>query len=157
MLRQMVCWAALIAGLCPPALAQRFNGNATFGVGTCQHRVANVSLGGSASVLLWRGLNIGVDAGSYSFVERNSQSVFAGTMNVGYQFGNRTRTGKVNPFIDSGILGLGIGAGEYAPAGSLGGGVNYWFKPRIGLRTEFRIYAIGEEAIAMFRIGISFR
>ncbi len=157
MLRQLVCWAALIAGLGSSALAQRFNGNATFGAGTCQHGVANVSLGGGVNALLWRGLNVGIDAGSYSFVKGNIRPALVSTINVGYQFGNRTTTGKVNPFADFGILGLAAGPGGYAPAASLGGGVNYWLKPRLALRTEFRAYAIGEEAIAMFRIGIAFR
>lgn len=106
---------------------------------------------------MWRGVTVGGEIGSFRFVEPNSRSILLTTVNVGYQFGKRTRTGKVNPFVEYALLGLGIGAGEYAPAGYLSGGVNYWFKPRVGLRTEFRVYGIGEEAIAMFRVGITFR
>jgi hypothetical protein len=37
------------------------------------------------------------------------------------------------------------------------GGVTYWFKPTVGIRTEFRIYGVSEEAIPMFRLGVSLR
>jgi len=33
----------------------------------------------------------------------------------------------------------------------------YWFKPRIGLRTEARLQGAGEEGLFVFRVGVSFR
>ncbi len=58
----------------------------------------------------------------------------------------------------AGLLGAGFAEG-ITSAGAFGGGVNYWFSRRVALRAEFRAtgFAAGEEMLAMFRIGLSFR
>jgi hypothetical protein len=153
-----------ISCACLPAAGEtaatpRYNGAGylTFGVGACQHRVTNTSVSGGGYGLLWKGLALGGDIGYYRFVERNSNGFGIGTIDVGYHFVNRARPGRLDPFVSMGIVGVGFVSGGAGAAGSLGGGVNYWFKPRLGLRTEFRVHGFCEEAIAMFHIGLSFR
>jgi hypothetical protein len=53
------------------------------------------------------------------------------------------------------IFGDGIGAGFHA-----GGGVNYWFKERLGARFEFRAHVpvnTDLQPFYGFRVGITFR
>ncbi|MFB3827294.1 MAG: hypothetical protein ACE15B_11020 [Bryobacteraceae bacterium] len=137
----------------------RYNGSgyADFGVGSCAHRVGTVSFGGGGDGFLWRGLAATGDIGYYRFVERGSQGFGVGTVGVGYHFVNRSRPGKFDPFVSAGLLGAGFSEGISAAA-SIGGGANYWFSRRAGLRMEFRAtgFAAGE-ALGMFRIGFSFR
>lgn len=42
---------------------------------------------------------------------------------------------------------------------NLGGGANYWFRPRVGLRAEFRAYPGGGDlnSFSEIRFGVSFR
>ena len=64
---------------------------------------------------------------------------------------------KIDFFVNGSLAGLYFGAG-YGAAGSLGGGLNYWFRERVGLRTEARFQVLAsDEALAVFRVGLSFR
>jgi len=137
----------------------RYNGSgyATFGVGRCQHGYANYSFGGGADGFLWRGLTLGGDIGVYQFADDSGRPFGIGTLNVGYHFVDRRAPGKWEPFVAVGLLGVGFTGHGAGAAGFIGGGVNYWFKRHIGLRTEFRATGFAEEAIAMFRVGFSFR
>jgi hypothetical protein len=70
---------------------------------------------------------------------------------------NRKKPGRVDSFVNGTVLGVGFAGHEFARAQSFGGGVNYWFKPRIALRTEGRLYGVGGEFLLMFRVGFTFR
>jgi hypothetical protein len=136
----------------------RYNGSGyiTFGAGTCNHRVTNISVGGGGDAFLWRGLTLGGDIGYFRFVEGNTKPFGIATLNVGYHFVDRVEPRRIEPFASVGVLGAAF-AGGATPAASLGGGLNYWLKPRIGIRSEVRVTGFEEEAIVMFRIGLSFR
>lgn len=77
--------------------------------------------------------------------------------NVGVHFRRRVDTG-LDPFVTGGITGARAG-GENGVWGNIGGGVNYWCRPRLGFRGEFRGYPGGQDlnSFSEFRFGISFR
>jgi hypothetical protein len=159
--RTLVLAAALAAGLTAqqssPEKPFRYNGNAHlyFATGACQHGYAHVGAGGGGEGFLWRGLALGADLGYHRFVDDVGFGLMS--LTVGYHFVDRKKPKKFDPFVNFTPLGAYIANG-IGPAGSLGGGLNWWFKPRMALRTEVRFQALnGEEALTMFRIGLSFR
>ena len=79
------------------------------------------------------------------------------SVNVGVHFRRRVETG-FDPFVTGGITGARFG-GESGILRNIGGGINYWFRPRVGFRTEFRGYPGGRDlnSFSEFRVGISFR
>jgi hypothetical protein len=126
----------------------------TFGIGVCQHGVANISGGGGAEAFLRAGLTAGGDVSYQQFVGESGYGL--ATANAGYHFVDRTEPVRSDPFVSGGV-GAAFARGDSVVAGSVGGGLNYWLKPRIGLRTEGRVYLYESEAVFMFRIGLSFR
>lgn len=158
-LRVVVC----ALGVCSFGAGQttesyRYNGNGylTFGIGQCQHRVTNMSVGGGGEGFLWRGLTLGGDIGYFRFVGRGTYHFGMSTLNVGYNFAPRRRLNRVDPFVNGGVVGVAFGPGV-AQAGSVGGGVNLWVKPKVGVRMEGRVAGFAGEALAMFRVGLVFR
>jgi hypothetical protein len=131
------------------------NGHVYFAAGACQHGYKHVGIGGGGEGFVWRGLAIGGDLGYHYFVDDVGFGLMS--LHIGYHFVDRKRPKRLDPFMNVTLLGAYLANG-LGPAGSLGGGLNYWFRPRIGLRTEVRFQALGaEEALSMFRIGFSFR
>jgi hypothetical protein len=80
------------------------------------------------------------------------------SLNGGYHFRGASRSGKTVPFLTVGYAGF-FRRG-YANGLNYGGGVNYWFKERVGLRLEFRDHVFIESGSTHFlnaRIGLVFR
>lgn len=149
--------AVLLQGADEPKPGRyRGSGYLVAGFGRCQHGVTNMSAGGGGDGFLWRGLTLGGDVGVYAFTGRGSFRLGLATLNVGYSFANRNRRGRFEPFVNAGVVGVGFGPGV-AQAAAAGGGLHYWFKPRVGLRTECRVMAVADEVLTIFRIGVSFR
>jgi hypothetical protein len=148
-----------------------------YGGGIYQHvKITNLSciqLGGGGEALLYKGLGIGAELSSVQMTQR-----FAST---GLDFGNGTglfsldgayhfaRNHKWSPFLS---VGYSYGFAEKINLINFGGGVNYWFHHRIGLRLEFRDHLYHKDynslvssnwtnsdrnQIAAIRIGLSFR
>jgi hypothetical protein len=128
-----------------------------FSAGACQHGYANVGVGGGGEGFLWRGLTIGADVGYYRFPADRNSGYGVATLGPGYHFVNRNKRAKLDPFVNGNILGIAFAPGGVAAAGSLGGGVNYWFKERMGLQIGGQVQGACCEAIAQFRIGLTFR
>lgn len=122
--------------------------------GSCQHGYGIVGGGAGAEGFLWRGLTVGVEGGAYTYIgDKGFGDVY---LPVGFHFVDRKRIAKVDPFVSFGV-GLfyrsGIGLATHG-----GGGVTYWFKPRLGIRAEFRAHTYGyDEVTAQGRIGIAYR
>lgn len=140
------------------AFRYRGSGYVLFGAGACQHRVPAVHISGGGEAFVFRGLSVGGELGYHTFVERYATGFGVGTMTVGYHFVDRDTPKRFDPFVSMGFPGF-YATREFGggAAGSLGGGLTYWFKRKIGLRAEYRIYALAEEGIQTFRIGLSFR
>jgi hypothetical protein len=77
--------------------------------------------------------------------------------NVGAHFRRRVEAG-LDPFISGGVTGVRVG-GETGLYANIGGGLNYWLSPGVGVRGEFRGYPGGRDlnTFSEFRFGLSFR
>ncbi|MFB3779143.1 MAG: hypothetical protein ACE141_16110 [Bryobacteraceae bacterium] len=140
-----------------PAKPVRYNGNgyAYFNAGACQHGYRLVGVGGGGEFFLWRGLTLGGDIGHHRFSDGWGFSL--ATLDVGYHFVNRRQPKRIDPFVTFSALGVAVSEG-ITSAGHLGGGLNYWFKSRVGLHAEVRLTVVAaEEAITALHIGVSFR
>ena len=118
---------------------------------------ALLHFGGGGEGRIWRGLGAGAEVG-YLLPARNaSDGVGLLSTNVEYHFVGSGRSQKVVPFVTGGFS-LAFRQGS-AGGGNFGGGVNYWMKPRLGLRLEFRdhIFSSDSPHILGFRVGLSFR
>ncbi len=137
----------------------KYNGNGYtyFSAGACQHGYANLGGGGGGEGFVWRGLTLGGDVGYFKFPADYNNGYGVATLNVGYHFVDRTRPKKLDPYLDFTVLGVAFKPGSSTGAGHLGGGVNYWFKERIGLHTGVQVQIVGEDAVASFRVGLTFR
>ena len=98
-------------------------------------------------------LTIGGEAGAFY---KNGIGMLA-SGSLGVHLRRSVETG-FDPFATGGITGLRIGSetGLYA---NVGGGFNYWFRPRAAFRLEFRGYPAGQDlkSFSEIRFGISFR
>jgi len=110
-------------------------------------------VGGSWAVAPY--VTAGAEVGGIQ-IEGASGAIVSG--NVGVHFRRRVETG-FGPFVTGGITGVRSGGGETALFANIGGGINYWFRPRVGFRTEFRGYPRGRDlnSFSELRVGISFR
>lgn len=162
MLRKWLLLGVLTAGAVPAGAQEtatqtkRYNGNyyGYFTAGACQHGYGIFGAGGGAEGFLWKGISVGVDASYQQFTDGWGFGLL--TPQFGYHFINRDKPVKWDPFV---TLGAGLAfAGAAAGTGNLGGGVTYWFKPRLGIRVEYRSHVVAyEEGLQTFRIGVSFR
>ena len=73
-----------------------------------------------------------------------------------WHFFNRQQPPKLVPFVSGGYS-LVFNTRGFANGGNFGGGITWWFKPKFGLRTEFRDHVIEGEHLYVFRFGLSFR
>lgn len=159
---QHTIWIAALAIAGLPAAAQpsgvedKYNGNAYgfISLGACNHGYGQVGGGAGAEALLWKGLTVGIDGNYQQFTDGWGYGTV--TPEFGYHFVKRDGTGRWDPFFTMGagwVMARGVGATANA-----GGGVIYWFKPRLGIRLEYRTHIIAaDEAVNAFRVGISFR
>ncbi len=150
--------AALVAA--EPEKAFRYNGNgyAFFSAGMCNHRYGNVGAGGGGEGFLWRGLSLGADLGYYDFPGDGSPGYGVLTLGPSYHFVKRNQRRGVDPYLGTGILGIAFHGREVVGMGTFVGGANYWFKDRLGLRTEGQVQVLARsEIVFLFRVGLSFR
>jgi len=131
----------------PQSAFTRWNGDFIHVAGGGEGRITNrFGLGGEAGVLI---------------PVTNDEAVTTGLLSVtpAFHFISRESRSKFDPFAVGGVSIL-LGAGG---AGGLaihyGGGLNYWFKRRLGLRCEFRDHVWSPESgetvhLVDFRFGI---
>lgn len=113
--------------------------------------------GGGGETYLRKGLGIGAEIGYLSPLRGVGDGIGVLSVNGLYEFG-RTKTGKLRPFVTGGYS-LAFRGGT-AHAVNFGGGVNYWFSRRAGLRFEIRDHFPPEYANVHFwgvRVGLNLR
>jgi hypothetical protein len=166
MFRLSLAAAGLLA-ICQTAAAQHTHGYVFAGAATIPGRSAftfwqgdYVTLGGGGEGALGRRCTVGGEASALL----SRQALYgrsAGVFSVGPAFHFLPRgERKLDPFVNGGFALLaanGAGAMFY-----FGGGANYWFHRRIGLRFEFRDQVWTPEAGERIqfvggRFGVSFR
>jgi len=119
---------------------------------------STLQFGAGGEALVYKGLGVGGEIGYLGFTRELSQGFGVLSPNVSYHFLNASKSGKFAPFVTGGYSLL-FRDGT-ALAVNVGGGMNYWFKDRLGLRLEFRHHGIVDSDLRGFygfRIGLAFR
>lgn len=115
-------------------------------------------IGGGGEGVFKNGAGIGAEVGYITPFESFGDGLGIFSVNGSYHFLKSSKSEKVVPFITGGYTGF--FRGGYANGVNFGGGVNYWFKPRVGLRVEFRDNVFVQDGSAHFlnvRVGLTFR
>jgi hypothetical protein len=114
-------------------------------------------IGGGGQGFVYKGLGVGAELGFLGPRECLGEGFGVLSVNGAYHF---RRDKKLVPFVTSGYS-LGFRSG-IAHMMNVGGGVQYWFKPRVGLYLEFRDHATvtgwaNGGHLYGFRMGIALR
>jgi len=119
---------------------------------------ATLHFGVGGEGLVQKGLGIGGEIGYLGPVRGLQEGLGLFSAAGSYHFKNASGSGKLVPFVTGGYS-LIFREGK-TNGGNFGGGVNYWFRERVGLRLEFRdqVFTQGRTAhFYGFRIGLAFR
>jgi hypothetical protein len=117
--------------------------------------IAIMHFGGGGEGLVYKGLGLGAEVGGIAALQESRGSLWLFSVNGSYHF---SRQRKVTPFLTGGYSSVG-GNGQRNLI-NLGGGINYWFREKQGIRLEFRdhIYTDGTgRHLLGFRIGFALR
>ena len=164
--------AAWLVGVTSAAFAQPAGGSPARAVGGLGYgfvgfgaavgegdSTATYHLGGGGEVVFRDAIGIGAEIGYLNSFEEDSEGVGVLSINGAYHFGRASASGKVRPFITGGYT-LGFNDGT-ANLFNVGGGVDFWLKPKVGLRAEFRdhIWMDGDDTVQFMgvRVGVTFR
>ena len=134
------------------------HGYGYFGLGGTQGTTFGklLNAGGGGEAFLYKGLAVGGDVGYLGHYQNFGSDGFGlASANGSYHF-VRSREQKLAPFVTAGYS-LAFRNGT-ANLTNVGGGINYWFRNRVGLRVEYRDYFTASDPhIHTVRFGISFR
>lgn len=115
-------------------------------------------VGAGGERLLYKGFGVGGELGYLWVGESPDVGLGVLSADAQYHFLKASRSGKVVPFVTGGYSLL-FRSGALNGV-NLGGGVNYWFKERVGLRFEVRDHFLPQNVdthFVGFRVGITFR
>jgi len=119
---------------------------------------ATLHIGGGGEVIFNNGFGMGAEVGYLGPIEAMGQGFGVFSVNGSYYFLKANQSEKVAPFVTGGYTG--IFRSGYASGINFGGGVNYWFKKRVGLRFEIRDNLVALDGAAHLlnaRIGLTVR
>lgn len=120
------------------------------------YSTAAVHFGGGGEGFLYKGIGLGAEGGYLTPWRNFGSGIGVASVNGSYHF-NRDR--KLSPFISGGYS-LAFRS-DTANLFNLGGGVNYWFRDKVGLRLELRDHIYSDRSSNTHylagRIGFSFR
>jgi hypothetical protein len=119
---------------------------------------ASLHFGVGGEGLVYKGLGAGGEIGYFAPARGLGEGFGIFSANGSYHFRDSTSSRKLIPFVTGGYSLL-FHSGT-AHAFNVGGGVNYWFRDRLGLRLEFRDHVLtngGTVHYYGFRIGLAFR
>lgn len=115
-------------------------------------------VGGGGEAVHRKGFGIGAELAYLMPFESAGDGLGTFSVNGSYHFLKSSKSEKLVPFVTAGYTGF--FRGGYANGVNFGGGVNYWFKPRVGFRVEFRDNVFAQDGTAHFlnvRFGLTFR
>ncbi len=135
-------------------------GYAFAGIGAVEG-MSTFNLGGGGEAVLADAFGVGAELGYLAGTSGASEGIGTFSVNGTYHAFPRQPARKVRPFVTAGYtLGFRFQEG-HANMWNFGGGVNFWLKPRTGLRVEFRdhVYSGGGEGTHFWgaRAGVIFR
>lgn len=119
---------------------------------------ATLHFGGGGEGLIKGGFGVGAEIGGVAPIKDFGEGFGVFSAGANYHFLNASKSGKIVPFINGGYTMFFRSA--VANGGHFGGGVNYWFKDRVGLRFEVRDHIVAEipsTHFIGFRVGLTFR
>jgi hypothetical protein len=118
------------------------------------YSLSTAHFGAGGEHLLYKGLGVGGEIGYLAPWRDFSLGIGILSVDGSYHF---TRTNKVSPFVTGGYS-MAFREGHINLI-NFGGGVNYWFHDRMGIRLEFRDHISSQYNIHYLsgRIGFSFR
>jgi hypothetical protein len=142
MARMSRSWASLIFFLFSAAggvNAQHSNGYlfiAPGGLSVSGQTNSTVQLGAGGEVVLTRGIGLGIEGGALATTANFTSTIMAAVSPNGYYHFIHSRDAHVDPFVT-------VGYSAFMRKGiqnlfNYGVGVNYWFRPSLGMRLEFR-------------------
>ena len=167
--------AAWLVGMPPAALAQSASGTPARAVGGLGYGFVGVGavtsggesmgtwhVGGGGEAVIRDAIGIGAEIGYLNWLEEPDESglgVFS--VNGSYHFNGGEASRRFRPFLTGGYT-LGFAADGHENLFNVGGGVDYWLKPKVGLRVEFRDHVWsgdGEDTLHFWsvRFGVTFR
>ena len=135
------------------------HGYGYFAPGVSSGGAGTMHFGGGGERYFGRHVGVGVEAGYLSPLGSFSEGIGTFSPDVVARFLPKSSENKVEPFVNGGYS-LFFREGAVHGA-NVGGGVNWWFKDRLGLRFEVRdnFAAIEGDTVHLvgFRIGLTFR
>jgi hypothetical protein len=123
--------------------------------GTSEGLLGTLHVGGGGEGLVYKGLGLGAEIGYLSPLGNFGEGIGILSTNVGYHFVKPNH--KLVPFVTGGFS-LAFKNGS-SGGGNFGGGVQYWLRPHVGLRFEFRDHVFASDTPHLYgvRVGLSFR
>jgi hypothetical protein len=115
-------------------------------------------IGGGGEGLVYKGLGVGGEIGYLGSPDGLRDGIGVLSTDVSYHFTKATKSRKFAPFVTGGYSMLFRGSALNSV--NIGGGANWWFKDRIGLRLELRDHIpLRFESVHFFgvRLGLAFR
>jgi len=112
--------------------------------------------GGGAEGNIYKGLGVGAEIGYLTPLEAISNGAGVFSVDGLYRF-HKSRS-KIEPFLVGGYSLL--FRSDFANAVNFGGGIDYWFRKKLGMRFEFRDHFSPhylDDHIIQGRIGVVFR
>ena len=119
---------------------------------------ATMHVGGGGEALFKNGAGFGAELAYLTPFKYPGDGIGTFSVNGSYHFLKSSKDGKAVPFLTGGYTGF--FRDGYANGVNFGVGVNYWFKPRVGLRFEFRDNIWVEKEATHFlnaRVGLIIR
>ena len=160
-----VAWLACAPG---PAFAQAAApgqakavsglGYGFFGIGAatcCGESTGTFHFGGGGEAVLRDAFGIGAEIGYIAPWEESSDGVGAMSINGTFHFFPNQPSRKARPFLTGGYT-LGFDEGVTENLFNVGGGVDYWMTPKVGLRIELRDHVWSEGGDTMQFWGVRF-
>ena len=127
------------------------------GASSSSHTEAIYHFGVGGDWVFWKGLGFSPELGYVNANQARFDSGFGvGSLNATYHFGRRA---KLDPFVTAGYSAA-FRTG-YLNMANFGGGVNWWWRERMGLKVEFRDHVEteggGSYHLWGVRFGLTFR
>ena len=117
-------------------------------------------VGGGGEAVFRDAFGVGAEFGYLSWLEESSDGLGVLSVNGAYHFNGAAGAARWRPFVSGGYT-LGFDGDVTENLFNIGGGVDYWLKPRVGLRIEFRDHVWAEDGETVHfwgvRFGVTFR
>lgn len=153
-MRKLLLMMFLMALIPTIGIAQRAEGYGFIAPGRIYDETT-VHFGAGGGGPIYKGLGAGLELGYLSPAKRLGDGFGIFSANGSYHFLRESASGKVVPFATGGYS-LAFSSGS-ANGFNFGGGVNYWFADRAGLRFEVRDHVFERSHFYGFRVGFAWR